>query len=267
VALLRLEDPDARANWEVFARFRALLLRHATLEDAYLDLVLGGNGAGGVPALFADHLAHAILRGILDRCGDGLRLRAAECLFRSQQVVTIEEGAVLLADSDTVELRARGATGGQGLAPVELPLLDAAGAEAYFGRSDRFDTVLDVGFTRPGLDALCRVLEAWVHHFLPGLGVRIQPVQSIRDERWRWHLGLDAEASAILDALYAGQQLPLERHADILSLFRLEIRDPELVRVDVRGRPVYMAMARDARGRLRLKPQNLLANLPLATAA
>jgi hypothetical protein len=37
--------------------------------------------------------------------------------------------------------------------------------------------------------------------------------------------------------------------------------------VDVRGRPVYMAMARDGQGRLRLKPQNLLVNLPLAQAA
>ena len=38
------------------------------------------------------------------------------------------------------------------------------------------------------------------------------------------------------------------------------------MRVDVRGRPVYMGMARDARARLRLKPQNLLVNLPLAAA-
>jgi hypothetical protein len=34
----------------------------------------------------------------------------------------------------------------------------------------------------------------------------------------------------------------------------------------VRGRPVYMAMAQDAQARLRLKPQNLLVNLPLPEA-
>ena len=28
------------------------------------------NGAAGIPPLFAEHLAHAILRGILDGCGD-----------------------------------------------------------------------------------------------------------------------------------------------------------------------------------------------------
>jgi hypothetical protein len=33
---------------------------------------------------------------------------------------------------------------------------------------------------------------------------------------------------------------------------------------DVRGKPVYLAMAVDADQRLKLKPQNLLLNLPLA---
>ncbi|MEY4448343.1 MAG: hypothetical protein RLZZ433_1358, partial [Pseudomonadota bacterium] len=33
---------------------------------------------------------------------------------------------------------------------------------------------------------------------------------------------------------------------------------------DVRGKPVYLAMAVDAHQRLKLKPQNLLLNLPLA---
>ena len=41
--------------------------------------------------------------------------------------------------------------------------------------------MLDLGFARPGLDALCRVLEAWVQHFT-GAGVSIQPVQKITDE-------------------------------------------------------------------------------------
>ena len=69
VGLLRLKDRDARENYEVFAAFRDLLLRQPTLEDAYLALALGG--APGVPPLFAEHLAHAILRGILDGCADG----------------------------------------------------------------------------------------------------------------------------------------------------------------------------------------------------
>ena len=272
VGLLRLRDPDARENYGVFAAFRDLLLCQPTLEDAYLALALGA--AGGVPPLFAEHLAHAILRGVLDGCADGLRLRAAECLFRAQSV-TVQEGAVLLADADTVDLHAR--TGGLGSlgqllvedrAParqVELDVLGEGNAATYPERSDRFDTVLDVSFTRPGLDALCRVLEAWVRHFL-GVQVSVQPLQSVRDERWRWHIGLDAEATALLNALYAGEELDEERQARMLSLFRLEFKDPGVARVDVRGRPVYMGMARDARARLRLKPQNLLVNLPLAEA-
>jgi hypothetical protein len=253
VTLLRLKDRDARDNWEVFARFRDHLLRHETLEDAYLAFVLGGHA--GVPALFVDHMVHAILRGILDGCGDGLKLRAAECLFRAQ-AVTIQDGAILLADHDTVDLHAPAQA-------VELDVLGEGNAAGYFARCDRFDTVLDVSFTRPGLDALCRVLEAWVRHFLD-VAVSVQPLQSVRDERWRWHIGLDAEASAILDALYAGEPLTGERQERLLSLFRLEFKDPGVVRMDVRGRPVYMAMAQDPKRQLRLKPQNLLVNLPLA---
>jgi hypothetical protein len=256
VTLLGVEDPDARENWEVFARHRDHLLRHETLEDAYLAYVLDGHR--GIPALFVGQLAHAILRGILDGYGDGIGLRAAECLYRTQSA-TLRDGAVLLADHETVERHA----GTDGPRPVELDVLRPENAALYFQRSDRFDTALDVSFTRPGLDALCRVLEAWVRHFL-GLAVSIQPLQSVRDERWRWHVGLDAEASAILDALYAGEEIPEERQALVLSLFRLEIKDQSAVQAGMRGRPVYLAMACDADGHLRLKPQNLLVNLPLA---
>jgi hypothetical protein len=36
------------------------------------------------------------------------------------------------------------------------------------------------------------------------------------------------------------------------------------MRPAIAGRPVWLAMAMDADGRLKLKPQNLLLNLPLA---
>jgi hypothetical protein len=50
----------------------------------------------------------------------------------------------------------------------------------------------------------------------------------------------------------------------LLCLFRLEFRNPADMRPSLSGRPVYLAMAMDERQRLRLKPQNLLLNLPLA---
>jgi hypothetical protein len=149
---------------------------------------------------------------------------------------------------------------------VELDVLNAENKATYWQRSDRFDTVFEAGLERFGLDALSRVLECWVDHFL-GVAVSIQPVARIRDERWRWHVGLDAEASAILNDLYEGREVDEARLARILALFRLEFRDAAVVAPEVAGRPVYLGMAMTVDGRLRLKPQNLLVNLPITAAA
>ena len=53
----------------------------------------------------------------------------------------------------------------------------------------------------------------------------------------------------------------------LLCLFRLEFADPADMRAAIKGRPVYLAMAMDAGQRLKLKPQNLLLNLPLREGA
>jgi hypothetical protein len=267
--LAALADADAAQNYRVWLGFRDRLRRHPSLEAAYLDLVR--NGAAGVPPLFMSQLVHVILAHLLDGEADGFKWRAAELLFRGQKV-SITEGGILVADEETVEQAA--ATGGfgslgqllvqAGTAPrtVELDVMGEANAAAYFGRAERFDMVLDVAFTRPGLDALARVLERWVRHFL-GVDVRIQPVQTIRDERWSWHVGLDAEATGILNAMWHGIDVAQADLARILSLFRLEFTDPQAMLERVAGRPVYLAMAMDGEKRLRLKPQNLLTGLPL----
>jgi Family of unknown function (DUF6352) len=269
--LATFADADARDNYRTLLAFRDRLLAAATLEAAYLDLVR--HPAAATPPLFIDQLAHVILRHLLRVCTDPLRLRAAELLFREQKVAIQDGGGIMLADEETVEMQA-GEAGfdslagllapdGAGQRDVELDVLDEANAALYWARSDRFDTVLDIGFTRPGLDALCRVFEAWVLHFT-GAAVAIQPVQQIRDERWVWHLGLDREASALLNELYEGRPVSEERRARLLTLFRLEFRDPEIMLARVRGRPVYLGLAMTAAARLKLKPQNLLVNLPLA---
>jgi plasmid stability protein len=268
-----LADADVRDNYRAVLRFRDRLLAAGTLEGAYLVLFRGG--AIDIPPLFVDHLAHAILRNLLDGCDDPLRVRAAELLFRSQ-TATLAEGAVMLADEETVAMHAE--TGGFGelgrllaatatpMRSVSLDVLGAGNAELYWARSDRFDTVLDLTFGRVGLDALCRVLEAWVAHFL-GIVVAIEPVQAIRDERWAWHVGLDAESSAILNDLYRGAAVGDERLGRLVSLFRLTVADAAAMLPAVAGRPVYLGLAVDAGRRLRLKPQNLLVNLPLAWSA
>jgi len=44
-------------------------------------------------------------------------------------------------------------------------------------------------------------------------------------------------------------------------------KDRERVQRDVQDRPIYLGLAMTQAKRVRLKPQNLLSNLPLATSA
>ena len=267
-----LADPDARENYHAIIAFRDKLFDGGTVEACYFDLFRAGEVS--LPAIFIDQMAHVICHNILQDNEDPMRLRAAELLFRSQ-MATIEEGQILLADEEVVEMYAKTRGFGnlgrlltEAATPsrsIDLDVLNEDNQETYWDRSDRYDMVLDLTFSRLGLDALCRVLESWVDHFL-GVDVNIQPVQSIRDERWAWHVGLDGESSAILNDLYEGREVDEERLARLLSLFRLEFRDPVVMRPDVRGRPVYLGLAMAPDGLVRLKPQNLLVNLPLGEA-
>jgi hypothetical protein len=50
----------------------------------------------------------------------------------------------------------------------------------------------------------------------------------------------------------------------LLALFRMTFADPAAMRADIAGRPVYLALAMDEENVVRMKPQNLLTNLPLA---
>ena len=114
-----------------------------------------------------------------------------------------------------------------------------------------------------GLQALATVLEKWVCHLL-GVQVTVRPLQRIDDVQWRWHVGLDAQASVLLDDLYEGRAVEEERLSRLVSLFRLDFVQAAEMRSDVAGKPVYLALMTTADGVLRLKPQNLLLNLPLA---
>jgi Family of unknown function (DUF6352) len=265
--LAELGDADARENYRIFLDFRDRLIAAGTLEGAYLALFRTQPLA--VPPLLLDHLVHAILRNVLADCDDPIALRAAELLFRTQKVTTTD-GAVMLADEETVEITAR--TGGLGrlllesatsTAQITLDVLSTENAAMYWDRSDRFDTVLDLSFTRPGLDALCRVLERWVTHLL-GVVLRIEPVARIHDEHWSWHIGLDTESTAVLNALYRGEPVDEARLSSLIALFRATFADSTDMRPHLAGKPVYLGLAMDSNRRVRLKPQNLLLNLPLA---
>ena len=267
--IAQVADPDARENFRMILAFRDLLLKHGTLEAAYLAIMR--SEAVTIPPLFIAQMAHVILRNILKDCDDPIRLRAAELFFREQQVNT-DEGRIVLADDEIVEMySATGGMGGLGqllaeantpAKSVELDVLDEDNKSIYWRRSDRFDTVIDIRFTQPALDAFARVMEAWISHFLK-VRTRIQPMQNINDENWLWHIGLDVDATRVLNALYHGKELTEAEMEKILALFRLEILDGESVQPDVRGRPVYLALAMTGDKKLKMKPQNLLTNLPL----
>jgi hypothetical protein len=284
--LMALLDGDARDNYRVLLRFRDALLDAGTLEACYVRLFQAGTI--DLPPLFIDLLAMAIVRNLLDHSDDALELRAGELLFRAQRIST-HDGQVLAGDRETLDMLAR--TGGYGelgrllvqaqagLPTVQMQVLGADNAASYWHAGERFMHLLDLRHevtqdlghglqfklarTRSGLKALSQVLQKWVRHLL-GIGVSIRPESKIEDAQWRWHLGLDAPSSALLNDLYRGREVEPGRLQRLLSLFRLDFDDPAEMRADVAGKPVYLGLAMDGDNVLRLKPQNLLLNLPLA---
>lgn len=283
-----LADADARANYRLFLGFRDAVQAAGTLEAWYAALFR--QDAVTLPPLFIDAVAQAITRHLLDGTEDAYQVRAAELLFRAQRI-TVQEGQVLAADRDTVDLLQQ--TGGlgvvgrlllQGGAPlttVQMQVLTDTNAAQYWQAGERFNFLLDLTHevtqdlshglvfhmtrARSGLKALAQVLERWVQHFL-GVEVTIRPVQQVDDPAWRWHLGLDVEATALLNDLYQGNPVEPMRMQRLVSLFRLDFANPQDMRADVVGKPVYLGLAMNADGVVKLKPQNLLLNLPLATA-
>ncbi|GAF71837.1 unnamed protein product, partial [marine sediment metagenome] len=121
-------------------------------------------------------------------------------------------------------------------------------------------------FTQPALDAFARVLEAWMAHFL-NLKVRVEPRQSIKDEHWRWHIGLDKESTRILNTLYEGKELPDGDGELLIALFRMWVEDDNVLIESMRGKPIYLGLAMTDKKIVRMKPQNLLTNMPLPKEA
>jgi hypothetical protein len=262
-----IADADARENWTLMIGFRDHLLAHPTLEAAYL--ALARRGAAGMPPLFINQLVHVILRNILDGCDDAFVVRAAELFFRPQRV-TLHEGALLAADEERIA--------GSNPAPIsplvsmlgleksaDIDVLADANAQAYFERSDAYDMALDLTAGRAGLAALAQVIARWVRHLL-AVEADVEPLLELRDAPLSWYVGLDAEGTRIGDRLWGSEELDEATQARVVGLFRLNFRDPSLVAEDVAGEPVYVIMAMTPEKVLRLKPQNLVAGLPVKHA-
>jgi len=267
-----LADSDARDNYRIMLRFRDQLLSAETLEGFYSRLF---QQDVAVPPQFIHQIVEAILRGMLEGTDSGLLARAAEILFR-QQRVSINEGAVMLADAETVNLHAdSGGLGDLGrmllkvnapLRSTQLDVLTDANHSEYFRRDERRDTVLHVNPGTPGSLAVCEIIARWVGHF-HGVSVKVAPIREIPDDEWVWHVGLDVEATAMLNDIYAGNEVDEENMRRVIGLFRMDFADAGVLRPELEGAPVFLGMAMTADGNLRVKPQNLLMNLPLARQA
>jgi hypothetical protein len=285
-----LEDADARANHRHFLRFRDALLEAGSLEGWYLRTFR--RGAFDLPPVFVDWVAAAIVRNVVDGVDDALTLRAAELLFRDQRIA-VHEGRVLAADREAIDRVAPGAgaafdvlgllrTGASTLATTDMEVLGEANADRYLADTDGRAFALDLSHafasdlghglvitlakTDSGLKALAGVLERWIGHFL-AVAVRIEPRSRIDDPAWSWHIGLDVDSTALLNALYRGDAPDPDDANRLIGLFRLSFDEPANMRADIAGKPVYLGLAMTEANTLKLKPQNLLVNLPLAVAA
>lgn len=268
--LAGIEDGDARQNYNYFLQWRKALLDAVTLERFYLQAFR--KGAIDLPPLFLDMAAHAITRGLLDGCEDVYMVRAGEMFFRQQRMST--EGAqVLSADAETIQVFAE--TGGFGsvgrlfqqqatpMRSVNMDVLNHENGQLYWLSEGRYNHVLDLTSGSNGSEALAGLLARWVKHFF-GLEVSVTPLGKIEDEAWRWHIGLDVASTAIMNDLYNGVEVDEARLQQLVALFRLDFARADDMRPDVAGKPVYLGIAMNDDNVLKLKPQNLLLNLPLA---
>ncbi len=264
-----LADADARENFLVFLGFRDRVVAEPSLEAAWLALYRGG--VAGIPPIFLQMLTHLVTRAALEGVGDPYALRAAELFYRPQRAA-IHQGALLLADEEFLTDRTADSgfgTIGQllteaGATPreVELDVLSDDNGHLYAGRSDAHDFALDIAENRAGQHGLARALEHFIGHVI-GEQVTIRPVPVIEDHNWTWHVGLDAEATGIANDLWQGKKVKQARLSRILWLGVLEFAETSRVLPRVAGRPVYLALAMDLAQKLRMKPQNLVAGLPL----
>jgi hypothetical protein len=258
-----IEDADARENWQVMLEFRNQLTGHRTLEAAYVDLIRRGLK---IPHLFINQLVHVILRNALDGCDDPFVLRAAELMFRPQRMA-LHEGSLIAADEEAISgIRPTPVSplvSMLGIPPAsEIDVMNDDNASFYFEHSDQFHMALDLTGGRRGLQALGTAIERWVKHLL-AVDVAVEPLIEMREAKFTWYVGLDAEGTRIGDALWNGETLDEQAQARVVGLFRLTFRDPGVVTDKVKGEPVYLILAMDKDKVMRFKPQNLVTGLPI----
>jgi len=269
-----MADGDIQENYRIWLRYRARLLAASSLEAFYMSL-FKGEGVD-VPPLFVMQLAQIFVRHILGNDAHPLEVRMSELFFRTQQISVLEDSIVMGADEEVIARNAQAGESGNIMdllkgksmltRSADLDVLYEENAAEYWARNEDFDFAVQLNFGHEPINHFCRVLEKWIKHFL-GAAVRITPMQQISDPKWSWHVGLDAAATEILNKLYNKELLEAEELAKVICLFRLDFIDEAAVTKEQQGKPVYLAIAMNEQQQLKLKPQNLLFNLPLAKAS
>ena len=267
-----LADADARENWAFMMNFRDRLMAAPSLEAVYV--ALARKGGGDLPPIFLSQLCHLILRNALEGCEDPYTLRAAELFYRNQ-MAAVHDGTLLLADAEVIEAEQHAqhdihssplTAMLQPKAFGEMDIMDDENAWTYWSRSDAHAMVMNLGGNPKARAGLCSVIERWIGHLL-GVTVNVETIASIEDRDWRWFVGLDSEATRIGNALWRGERLEGNVAERIVALMRLNFEDARLVDERVGNKPVYLILAMGADKVVRLKPQNLIAGLPLAATA
>lgn len=253
-----LADPDAAENWRAFLDFRDGLIAAGSVEGAYLGLAAR---AEPPPRLLTDQLVHLVMRAALNGCDDPFVLRAGELFWRPQQT-SVRHGALLMTDLEWAEDR-RAETHASPLFAMlgvgEPEVMDEATAETYWGRSDAHDMALDWGGSTRSRAALATAIAAFLRHLL-GVEARVEALTEVADVDFRWFVGLDADATALGNALWRGASP--EGMDRLIGLFRLDFALGVVVEPRAAGHPVWLLLASGPTGVLRLKPQNLVTGLP-----
>ena len=269
--IAEMMDSDIQENYRIWLRYRAKLLLAPSLESFYLNL-FAGDGVD-VPPLFVNQLVQIFMRHILGDEPSAMDARVAELFFRPQKMSVLEDGLVMSADHETIECNAQAPEFGNivdllkqttvAMKSIDLDVLHEDNADLYWTRDSSYDFAIPLNFGQPPVENFSKLLAKWLNHFL-GIEAKITPLAAINDPQWVWHVGLDAASTEILNALYNKEALEADNIAKLICLFRLDFISPNVVLPELTGKPVYLGIAMNQDKVLKLKPQNLLFNLPLA---
>ena len=140
-----------------------------------------------------------------------------------------------------------------------LDVLGGGNEWTYWSRSDAHTMIYNFGGDPEARRGMAGALAAFVRH-MTGAEVTVTPHTRVEDVDFSWYVGLDPNGTAIGNAMWRGERSP----ATLIGVFRLEFADPARVRPDLAGQPVWLLLGLGSDGAVRMKPQNLLAGLPLA---